>query len=46
MTTLVKEGRAEAMICEVAINVDAIIFATHGITVLKHHMVGSVSGVR
>jgi universal stress protein A len=44
-TTLVKEGRAGEVICEVArtLNVDAIFIATHGITALKHFMLGSVA---
>lgn len=41
---LVKEGRAAEMICEIArtLNVDAIFIATHGITALKHFMLGRV----
>jgi nucleotide-binding universal stress UspA family protein len=44
VTTLVKEGRAAEVICEVALELqaDAIFIATHGITALKHLMLGSV----
>jgi nucleotide-binding universal stress UspA family protein len=44
VTTLVKQGRAAEVICEVAqaLKVDAIFIATHGITALKHLMLGSV----
>jgi nucleotide-binding universal stress UspA family protein len=42
--TLIKEGRAADVICETALElqVDAIFIATHGITALKHLMLGSV----
>ena len=45
VTTQVKEGRAGEVICEQAraLGVDAIIIATHGITALKHFMLGSVA---
>ena len=45
VTTLMKEGRAGDVICEVARmqGVDAIVIATHGITALKHFMLGSVA---
>ena len=44
-TTLVKDGRAGDVICELAraMNVDVIIIATHGITAMKHFMLGSVA---
>lgn len=43
--TLVKEGRAGEVICELAraSEVDVIFIATHGITALKHMMLGSVA---
>jgi nucleotide-binding universal stress UspA family protein len=42
--TLIKKGRAADVICETALEyqVDAIFIATHGITALKHLMLGSV----
>lgn len=45
VTTLVKDGRAGEMICEVArtVKADAIFIATHGITAMKHFMLGSVA---
>lgn len=45
VTTLVKDGRAGDVICELArtMNVDAIFIATHGITAMKHFMLGSVA---
>ncbi len=45
VTTLVKEGRAGDVICDVARmqGVDVIFIATHGITALKHFMLGSVA---
>lgn len=45
VTTLVKDGRAGDVICELArtLKADAIIIATHGITALKHFMLGSVA---
>ncbi len=45
VTTLVKDGRAGDVICELArtVNADAIFIATHGITALKHFMLGSVA---
>jgi nucleotide-binding universal stress UspA family protein len=45
VTTLVKDGRAGDVICELArtMNADAIFIATHGITAMKHFMLGSVA---
>jgi len=45
VTTLVKDGSAGEVICEMArtLNADAIFTATHGITALKHFMLGSVA---
>lgn len=45
VTTLVKDGSAGDVICEQArtLKADAIIIATHGITALKHFMLGSVA---
>ena len=45
VTTLVKEGKAGEVVCELArtLNADAIFIATHGITALKHFLLGSVA---
>lgn len=45
VTTLVRDGRAGEVICEMAraLKVDAIFIATHGITALKHFVLGSVA---
>ena len=45
VSTLVKGGRAGEVICELArtVKADAIFIATHGITALKHFMLGSVA---
>lgn len=45
VTTLVKEGRPGEVICELAgaLKMDAVIIATHGITALKHFVLGSVA---
>lgn len=45
VTTLVKDGRAGDMICGLArtVKADAIFIATHGITAMKHFMLGSVA---
>ena len=45
VSTLVKEGRAGDVICDLArtLGVDAIFIATHGITAMKHFMLGSVA---
>jgi len=44
VTSHVQEGRAGEVICEMArtLNADVIFIATHGITALKHLMLGSV----
>jgi universal stress protein A len=44
VSTQVKEGRAGEVICETArtVGADAIFITTHGITALKHLMLGSV----
>lgn len=45
VTTLVKDGRAGDVICDLArtMNPDAIFIATHGVTALKHFILGSVA---
>jgi len=45
VTTLVQDGSAADVICELAgtLNVEVIFIATHGITALKHFMLGSVT---
>jgi universal stress protein A len=45
VTTLIKEGKAGEVVCELArtLNADAIFIATHGITALKHFLLGSVA---
>lgn len=45
VTTLVQDGSAADVICELArtLNANAIFIATHGITALKHFMLGSVA---
>ncbi|WP_395742799.1 universal stress protein [Prosthecobacter sp.] len=45
VSTVVQEGRAGEIICGLAesLKVDAIIIATHGITALKHFLLGSVA---
>lgn len=45
VTTLVEEGRAGEVICDLARTrgVDAIIIASHGITAMKHFLLGSVA---
>lgn len=45
VTTLIKDGQPGDVICELArtMNADAIFIATHGITALKHFMLGSVA---
>lgn len=45
VTTLVQAGGAADVICELArtLNAEAIFIATHGITAMKHFMLGSVA---
>ncbi len=45
VTMLVEEGRAGEVVCDLArtVNADVIFIATHGITALKHFMLGSVA---
>jgi nucleotide-binding universal stress UspA family protein len=45
VTTLVQDGSAADVICELAgtLKVEVIFIATHGITALKHFMLGSVA---
>lgn len=45
VSTLVEEGRAGEVVCDLARTrgVDAIIIASHGITAMKHFLLGSVA---
>jgi universal stress protein A len=45
VSTLVKDGSAGDVICDLArtLKVDVIFIATHGITAIKHFMLGSVA---